>query len=90
MMIEKETKMTKQTTRRTDAQRLVNELRTLLDERMETQYGIAADDYSGRMAFLTGYLTSLLGQVAGSSPAALESLKGSVAWVEEQNALALE
>ena len=72
------------TLRRTDAQRLVNELRENLDQRMETQYGISKDDYTGRMAFLTGYLSSLVAQVASSSPAALKQLQFSVAWAETQ------
>jgi hypothetical protein len=73
------------TLRRTDAQRLVNELRSVLDQRMETQYGISKDDYTGRTAFLAGYLGSLVALVASSSPTALAKLKDSVDWAKSHN-----
>ena len=74
--------MKTQKPRRPEADRLVNELREILDQRMETQYGISKEDYTGRMAFLTGYLSSLVALVASSSPTALAKLKDSVAWAE--------
>ena len=73
------------TLRRTDAQRLVNELRENLDQRMETQYGISKEDYTGRTAFLAGYLSSLVAQVASASPAALKQLEFTVAWAKSHD-----
>ena len=73
------------TLRRTDAQRLVHELRSVLDQRMETQYGISKEDYTGRTAFLAGYLGSLVALVASSSPTALAKLKDSVDWAKSHN-----
>jgi uncharacterized membrane protein len=52
---------------------------------METQYGISKDDYTGRTAFLAGYLGSLVALVASSSPTALAKLKDSVDWAKSHN-----
>ncbi len=71
-----------QTIRRTDAQRLTNELLVNLESSMETKYGIKETDYAAKNAFMTGYINSLLAAVAAASPASLKELEGHVAWMK--------
>lgn len=69
------------TNRRTDAQRLTETLLANLESRMESKYGISADDHAAKKAFMTGYINSLLAQVAAASPASLKELESHVAWM---------
>jgi hypothetical protein len=71
-----------QTSRRTDAQRLTKELLSNLESKTFTKYGIQ-DDANARLAFMTGYINSLLAQVAAASPASLKELESHVAFTRK-------
>ena len=69
-------------TRRTDAQRLTNQLLATLNEKSFTHYGVSGNE--AKLAFMTGYINSLLSQVAAASPASLKELASSVAFLQAQ------
>ena len=69
-----------QANRRTDAQRLTNQLLKLLETKTFTKFGVQ-DDARAQLAFMTGYINSLLAQVAAQSPASLKELESSVNWL---------
>lgn len=71
-----------QQTRRTDAQRLTNQLLATLNEKSFTHYGVSGNE--AKLAFMTGYINSLLSQVAAASPASLKELESSVAFIKAQ------
>lgn len=70
-----------QSQRRTDAQRLTNKLLELLQSKSFKQYGIQ-DDRAAQLAFMTGYINSVLAQVASASPASLKELESTVNWMD--------
>lgn len=72
-----------QISRRTDAQRLTNQLLTNLETQLETKYGIKSTDYAAKNAFMTGYINSLLAQVAAAAPASLKELESHVAFMQK-------
>jgi hypothetical protein len=71
-----------QISRRTDAQRLTNKLLELLQSKSFKQYGIQ-DDRAAQLAFMTGYINSVLSQVAAASPASLKELESTVNWMDQ-------
>lgn len=71
------------TSRRTDAQHLTNKLQKLLETKSFPKYGIQ-DDKTAQLAFLSGYINSLLAQVAAASPASLKELQSTVNWLDRQ------
>ena len=72
---------TAQSQRRTDAQRLTNKLLELLQSKSFKQYGIQ-DDRAAQLAFMTGYINSVLSQVAAAAPASLKELESTVNWMD--------
>jgi len=72
-----------QISRRTDAQRLTNDLLINLETQLETKYGISKTDYAAKNAFMTGYINSLLAQVAAASPASLKELESHVVYMQK-------
>lgn len=69
------------TSRRTDAQNLANQIVDLAKAKAETKFGCTRME--DQNAFALGYLNSLLAQVASASPAAMKELAKVVAYAKE-------
>ena len=69
------------TSRRTDAQNLANQIVDLAKAKAETKFDCTRME--DQNAFALGYLNSLLAQVAGASPAAMKELAKVVAYAKE-------
>jgi hypothetical protein len=67
-----------QSSRRTDAQRMANEMVEMAKAKAVAKFGCADPE-----AFALGYLNSLLAQVASASPAAMRELESALGFAKE-------
>jgi hypothetical protein len=74
-------KQMRNTLRRTDAQRMANQIMNLAKAKAEAKFGCTSVE--DQNAFALGYLNSLLAQVASSSPAAMKELAGALDFAKE-------
>lgn len=68
------------TSRRTDADNLAKQMVALAQRKAETKYQCTGAEVN---AFTVGYLSSLLAQVASTSPAAMKELAAALNYAKE-------